>query len=211
MGIVAGRYHRVWSYHCVVVEFSPRVAPGYHEHVPMLWRGNLVRVDISHQTSFHPVVDEPSIMMTLIHDYLISPSVKVLDRRSLGIQSIQVMSGLFPRFGIIEIPQYIVIFDHRPSNVTYHQNDLIGDVPPSPDSFVMGIVCLDEWMVGYSQEFEVPFVLGGPSRKRLHLNERLPLIPRRITRDDRFVKFRLVGDVVLGWRPLARAVPEVEA
>ena len=50
-----------------------------------------------------------------------------------------------------------------------------------------------------------------PSRKRLHLNERLPLIPRRITRDDRFVKFRLVGDVVLGWRPLARAVPEVEA
>jgi hypothetical protein len=38
-------------------------------------------------------------------------------------------------------------FDHRFTNVANHHDDLIGRVFPAPDSLVMGIVGLNEWMV----------------------------------------------------------------
>ena len=102
----------------------------------------------------------------------------------------------------------------------------------------MGIVGLDEGMVGHAQEFKVPFVLGGcvglldekrvgkmtaqlhdhttagtltPARERLHLCGDHALVPTREPRDDCLVKFDVLQDVVLGGRPPVVPATEVDA
>ena len=100
---------------------------------------------------------------------------------------------------------------HRSSDITYHHDDLVGDVPPSPNAFVMGVIRLDERVVAHSQEFEVPLVLRGPSRQRLHLDEDHALVPGGEAGDDRLVEVDVLGDVVRGGLPHAVAVAEVDA
>ncbi len=59
------------------------------------------------------------------------------------------------------IPKYVMIFHNRLAHVPYHHDHLIGNIIPSPYSLMMWIIGLDEWMIGNTEIFKVPFVLGG--------------------------------------------------
>mmetsp|Transcript_33349 Transcript_33349/g.80663 ORF Transcript_33349/g.80663 Transcript_33349/m.80663 type:complete len:243 (+) Transcript_33349:703-1431(+) len=211
VGIVTGRDHRIRPHHQVVVELGLCVGGGHHKHVPMLRRGDLVREHISHQTSFHPIVDEPAVPIALIHDPQISPCEKIFDGRSCAVQLIEDKRCLLPRFGISDIPQYIVILHHTPTNITNHHDHLIAHVAPSPDPFVMRVIRLDERMVAHAQKLEVPFVLGRPSRQRLHLDEDHSLIPRGEAGDDSLLEVDAIRNFVRGRLPFAVAAAEVQA
>ena len=54
-----------------------------------------------------------------------------------------------------------MIFHNRLAHVPYQQNDLIGDIVPAPYTLVVWVIGLDEWMIGNTEIFKVPFVLGG--------------------------------------------------
>jgi hypothetical protein len=58
-----------------------------------------------------------------------------------------------------------MIFHNRLAHVPYHHDHLIGNIIPSPYSLMMWIIGLDEWMIGNTEIFKVPFILGGCVRE----------------------------------------------
>ena len=103
-----------------------------------------------------------------------------------------------------------MIFVHRFANVTNHQNDLIGRVLPAPDSFMVGIVGLDERMVAHSESPKIPIILGGPPRQRLHLQENHALVTGWVASNNCLVKIDVCWNVVFGKFPFTIAAPEVD-
>ncbi len=59
------------------------------------------------------------------------------------------------------VPKDIVVFHNRLAQVANNHDHLIGGVVPPPNTLVMGVVGLDEGMVGNACILKVPFILGG--------------------------------------------------
>ena len=61
----------------------------------------------------------------------------------------------------IKLIQNIVLtLNHGPSNVRDNHNHLIGNIIPSPDTLMVRIIGLDEWVVRHTHICKVPFILG---------------------------------------------------
>lgn len=54
-----------------------------------------------------------------------------------------------------------MIFHNRLSYIPNNHDHLIGNIVPPPHTLMMGIIGLDERMVGNTKIFKVPFILGG--------------------------------------------------
>ena len=50
---------------------------------------------------------------------------------------------------------------HWFTDVTDHHNDLIGDISPTPNAFMVRIISFDKRIVRIANKFKIPFVLGG--------------------------------------------------
>ncbi len=103
-----------------------------------------------------------------------------------------------------------MILNHGPSYVPYNHDYLIYVISPTPNSFVMRIVTLDERVIGVALLVKIPFIDSRPASQRLHLNKCHALVTRWEAGNERFVEVNIIWNLVL-WRfPFTSSSSEVK-
>mmetsp|Transcript_11484 Transcript_11484/g.26241 ORF Transcript_11484/g.26241 Transcript_11484/m.26241 type:complete len:294 (-) Transcript_11484:315-1196(-) len=176
-------------------EFLTREREACEQVVPVLRRRKLVGKNISHEAALHPVVNEPTVPMDLVHYPEVTPGVEVLHRWLAGEEVVAHLVGFSPRLCKVKVPEYVMVLDHAPSNVGDHEDHLVADASPSPYPLMMRVVGLDEGVVRCTLEGEVPLILGGNSRQSFHLNIHHSLIATGIANDDSLLVVHVGGHV----------------
>mmetsp|Transcript_4218 Transcript_4218/g.6435 ORF Transcript_4218/g.6435 Transcript_4218/m.6435 type:complete len:245 (-) Transcript_4218:210-944(-) len=164
------------THNTVVSNFVLGVDSRLHKHAPMQVVCDAMSKNISLESVLHIVINEPAVPLDFIHNSLVSPFEEVEKRRSLGVEVIEVFVGCFPGFSVADVPQNIVVLNKGSSHISYDHDNLIADVLPAPNAFMMRVVRLDKRFVAHPQELKIPLVLRSPTCQRLHLNKCKSLI-----------------------------------
>ena len=97
VGIVGGADNLVFVDIVSNREFLAREREACEEVVPVLRRRKLVGKDISHEAALHPVVNEPTVPLDLVHHPEVAPGVEVLHGRLASEEVVTHLVGFSPR------------------------------------------------------------------------------------------------------------------
>jgi len=111
--------------------------------------------------------------------------------------------------GSSNIPQYIMVLNHGSSDVPYDHDDLIYFTSPTPNSFVMRVVTLDEWVVGVALADKVPLVDSRPTSECFHLNERHAFVARWEAGNKRLEEINIIWDLIFRRLPFTGSTAEI--